>query len=309
MELHDGSIAVTSEGEGLGCTFTVDLPVYFDWTKETPRGCRISRRRSMSNLVPVSVHLDGLNDHLPFDERSPYVSSVNQSRSHSVLIGDRKSNLDCIDVEDMREAARLSHRGNAHPDIRPSLGHSALVTAFFSPAPSPTFTGCLSIQSGLHVLGAPVEENIGQNNAENDPLPPTVGESNLPFALIEVKHIHVLVVDDSCLNRKMMCRSMKGRCQCAGEACDGLEALKKVQTACDEGCPYHVVLMDYKMPNLDGPDTARRLRSHGFDGLIVGVTGMTETCDIDDFMSAGADFVLTKPVNEDELDRIFHGKC
>jgi len=199
--------------------------------------------------------------------------------------------------------------------MRRSLANSVLVRAFFSPVPSPSLSGYVSIQSNLGKLGEPLE--VGGYDSDDcplnislceNPLPSTADDANVPSALLEAKHIRVLVVDDSCLNRKMMCRSMKGRCQCAGEACDGLEALMKVQIACDEGCPYHVVLMDYKMPNLDGPETARQLRSNGSDGLIVGITGMTETCDIDDFVSAGADFVLTKPVNEDALDRVFYGE-
>jgi len=316
VELHGGSIAGISEGEGLGCTFTVDLPVYFILSCPSSRSSQISQSTSKSNLLRAPLTLGEASNCVPSDIRCNLVPSAHQSRSHSVLTDHLKSHLDS-GGEEIREAVRV-YGDSVHPDMTSTEMSSALVRAFFSAVPSSTFSGSGSVQSELDEVGESLEANEVSRYDSGDcpvdisrsevPLPPTVDESNIPSALIEVTHIHVLVVDDSCLNRKMMCRSMKGRCQCAGEACDGLEALMKVQIACDEGCPYHVVLMDYKMPNLDGPETARQLRSNGSDGLIVGITGMTETCDIDDFVSAGADFVLTKPVNEDALDRVFYGE-
>ena len=117
--------------------------------------------------------------------------------------------------------------------------------------------------------------------------------------------IRVLVADDASLNRKMMCRLLKDRCEHTAEARDGLEALTKIQNAQVDGLPYHVILLDYHMPNLNGVGTARLLRSNGYNGLIIGITGMTESQDIEDFRAAGADCVLTKPVTLEDLDPLF----
>ena len=46
------------------------------------------------------------------------------------------------------------------------------------------------------------------------------------------------------------------------------------------------------------------MRSKGYKGLIVGLTGDTGAEDVRHFMAHGADAVLPKPFNIDELDDI-----
>jgi CheY-like chemotaxis protein len=66
-----------------------------------------------------------------------------------------------------------------------------------------------------------------------------------------------------------------------------------------------VILMDFIMPNLDGPSATEQLRQKiGYDGLIIGVTGNALSDEIDYFLRMGADRVLTKPINVDELREI-----
>eukprot|EP01037_Dinobryon_pediforme_P031109 gene31109-35462_t len=58
---------------------------------------------------------------------------------------------------------------------------------------------------------------------------------------------------------------------------------------------YDVILMDYQMPNMDGPTAIRELRRLGFRGLIFGLTGNAIECDKMEMMAAGADKVFIKP--------------
>ena len=50
----------------------------------------------------------------------------------------------------------------------------------------------------------------------------------------------------------------------------------------------------------------RFVRDRGYQGLIVGLTGDTESEDIRVFLQQGADAVLAKPFNIRDLERIVH---
>jgi CheY-like chemotaxis protein len=68
---------------------------------------------------------------------------------------------------------------------------------------------------------------------------------------------------------------------------------------------YDVILMDDNMPNMTGPEAAELLRSrHNYRGLIVGITGNTAASDIQHFLDAGADSVLSKPLELGKLKAI-----
>jgi hypothetical protein len=72
------------------------------------------------------------------------------------------------------------------------------------------------------------------------------GESNY-----FITAMHVLIVDDSRMNRKMVSKFLKGDDYLCDEAEDGLEAIRLVQENLDKfesgkiAKPYHAILMDY----------------------------------------------------------------
>jgi len=111
----------------------------------------------------------------------------------------------------------------------------------------------------------------------------------------------VLVVDDDCLNRKMLCRLLESHCGVIVTAEDGALAVKEVIAAQTAGTPFDLVLMDYQMPVMDGPSAARVIREEGYAGPIIGVTGNTLPIHIATFMKNGADDVLAKPLRFDML--------
>ena len=109
------------------------------------------------------------------------------------------------------------------------------------------------------------------------------------------------------------------------EAVDGLDFLKKMRllenqskepdgkavVACDLdnekgfNC-YYLCIVDNIMPNFRGMDAVARLRSLGYEGLIVGLTGNGHDDDISAFKGHGADFVIVKPMKIQELVRIIN---
>lgn len=82
------------------------------------------------------------------------------------------------------------------------------------------------------------------------------------------------------------------------EAENGQECVNKVL---NHEYPYDFILMDYPLEILEGPAVARCLRENNCDILIIGLTGHVMQEDIDYFCSQGANFVLPKPLNVDNL--------
>lgn len=122
------------------------------------------------------------------------------------------------------------------------------------------------------------------------------------------KH-HVLIVDDSLSNRKMLVRLLERLGHTCQTACNGQEAIRsfdadKVAAEADPShTPIDIVLMDYEMPVLNGPEATKLLRENGCTALVVGVTGNVLDEDIAYFIKMGADEVLPKPVQVSLLDQ------
>ena len=88
----------------------------------------------------------------------------------------------------------------------------------------------------------------------------------------------ILVVDDSRLNRKMLLRCLRADGHVCTEAADGLEAVMAVKERIDyankgQGKPFDVILMDFLMPNMDGPTATKEIRALGYTAPIFGLTG------------------------------------
>lgn len=92
-------------------------------------------------------------------------------------------------------------------------------------------------------------------------------ENTAPHGLGEFK---VLVVDDDIGTCEHACLILKRLGQNTGFALDGYKAVEMVKESRDEGHPYDVVFIDWKMPGIDGEETARRIRKlEGLNLLII----------------------------------------
>ena len=114
---------------------------------------------------------------------------------------------------------------------------------------------------------------------------------------------HLLIVDDSSLNRKMLLRIFRAAGHTCEEAEDGVIAVAKVKEMMSSSAKaYSAILMDFVMPNMDGPTATKEIRSLGYTAPIYGVTGNTLNTDIEFFMESGADKVMPKPFDKGIFD-------
>ncbi|TFK80701.1 hypothetical protein K466DRAFT_605115 [Polyporus arcularius HHB13444] len=154
------------------------------------------------------------------------------------------------------------------------------------------------------------------------------GSSGTPLGSLQYDtRLNVLVVDDDPLTRKLMSR-MLTRLGCNVTTAENGEialelilnpgrqhvtpssedtgfsglSLDGVMTgSMSDECRYAVVFLDNQMPVLSGLDAVSRLRGLGRKDFVVGVTGNALLSDQQEYLEAGVDHVLTKPVLEKSL--------
>mmetsp|Transcript_3946 Transcript_3946/g.9607 ORF Transcript_3946/g.9607 Transcript_3946/m.9607 type:complete len:927 (-) Transcript_3946:356-3136(-) len=125
----------------------------------------------------------------------------------------------------------------------------------------------------------------------------------------------ILVAEDVDSSRKMLIRLLERAghdCVPARNGKDAVDIIEKdMQDAAND--PDHavieVVLMDFEMPILNGPEATNAIREMGYSGVVVGVTGNVLEEDIEYFQSNGADRVLPKPVNLKSLQGCWNGEA
>lgn len=118
--------------------------------------------------------------------------------------------------------------------------------------------------------------------------------------------LRILVVDDSVSNRKLLTRLLERRGHICEQVINGLEAVEKVRISRQErGQPYDAIMMDYEMPEMDGPTACKHIRDMGCDSFIVGLTGNVMPEDIEHFKSCGANGVLPKPLKMHLLEEMW----
>ncbi len=113
----------------------------------------------------------------------------------------------------------------------------------------------------------------------------------------------MLVVEDNQVNQLVATGLLESLGCSVDLADDGVEAVERLTRT--HG--YDVVLMDCRMPSLDGFDATREIRAHEPDGRRVPIIAMTASAlegERERCLAAGMDDYLTKPIDAGELERV-----
>ncbi len=150
-----------------------------------------------------------------------------------------------------------------------------------------------------------VESRLGEGSTFWFELTAPVSELSLATSPMERAVIgyegprkRVLVVDDVAQNRAVIVDMLEWLGFKMVEAASGPEGLEKAQAERPD-----VILMDYVMPAMEGPEATRRLRQlPGLEGTpIIAVSASTSERDEEKSLTAGANAFLPKPINYDDL--------
>ncbi|KRB52216.1 response regulator [Phenylobacterium sp. Root700] len=138
-----------------------------------------------------------------------------------------------------------------------------------------------------------------------------VFEVSVPRALPEVeaeetlhqpeRAAHILVVDDNATNR-MVAETLCEMFDCTSEsATDGVEAVEAARTG-----RFDLILMDIKMPRMDGVSATREIRALPGAAGRVPIIALTANADPEDaagYLKAGMNGVVEKPMKPENLLR------
>lgn len=114
----------------------------------------------------------------------------------------------------------------------------------------------------------------------------------------------ILLAEDNLINRKLVVRLVQKLGYRIDAVTTGLQALKKIKST-----PYDLVLMDIQMPELDGIEATRRIRSikrgaTNPDVPVIALTAHAIKGDRERCLKAGMDDYIAKPFNRVKLSEV-----
>ena len=149
-----------------------------------------------------------------------------------------------------------------------------------------------------------VESVYGEGTVFHITIPKVLGDESMiqkPFSnenLVCAPEAKILVVDDNAINLNVACGLLRLSKISAETATSGQEAIELVSQK-----QYDIVFMDQMMPEMDGMETTRRIRGMGIKTPIIALSANAVLGAKEDFLAAGMNAVLTKPIQRSLLNK------
>ena len=121
--------------------------------------------------------------------------------------------------------------------------------------------------------------------------------------LVELPRIsgRILLAEDGLTNQELICLHLREAGAEVTVADNGQIACDMTSAAAKAGTPFHLILMDMEMPELDGCSATMQLRNQGFKLPIIALTANAMTSDRDRCLGAGCNACVTKPIDWPKL--------
>ena len=122
-------------------------------------------------------------------------------------------------------------------------------------------------------------------------------------AFADIRGAHILIVDDNATSREIMKTRLQFWGVRAEEAADGSAALEFARDAARRGDSFESILIDRRMPGMDGEMLGRAIKSDPVlkDTHLVMLTSLGERGDAERLKNLGFEAYLVKPVRESDL--------
>ena len=300
VELHGGTMSVTSGGVGMGSCFSIVLPLAQDQNIAEDCSLRLSTKETFT--------------------RDPKIASKATAESFSFGLFQRLYSIgyhcfECLVSSCYRQSMVSADNVKVSPtEIMSSFKAvpSELSLSVRELRASPVKSIKVEKETRLNSLLVKSLSNaslVNYNSLVNDfdcddevnISPSHVISCERKVELTKVikspMFSRILIVDDVAMNRKMLKRLLVTRFNACDEAEDGQQAVDMVKEAMASGLNYDIITMDYQMPVMDGVTATSCIRRLGYKGQIIAVTGNALSEDMKSFLTNGANTVLTKPLS------------
>jgi CheY-like chemotaxis protein len=116
------------------------------------------------------------------------------------------------------------------------------------------------------------------------------------------KALHILLVEDNTFNQKVIIRLLEKLGYTVAIATNGRESLAAL-----DAHPYPIILMDIQMPEMDGLEATRQIRSTKPDAQqpwIIALTGHATEEDKNRCIESGMNDYISKPIQAERLQEV-----
>jgi PAS domain S-box-containing protein len=110
---------------------------------------------------------------------------------------------------------------------------------------------------------------------------------------VEIKNLKILIVEDDEISYSFLTRVLQKISHEVLHAITGVQAVE----ACRNNPDLDLVLMDIRMPNMDGNEATRQIRQFNKDVIIIAQTAFAFSGDREKAIEAGCNNYITKPIN------------
>jgi CheY-like chemotaxis protein/signal transduction histidine kinase len=212
---------------------------------------------------------------------------VRQSPSGFNLVGRVRDNTAAYGPSDLEAA----FRGVASGDV--AGGGGLQLQLMLAQRAIAAMAGALEAKANAG-SGATVSFELAVEAADGAGDAATPGDAAQP-----ARAAHILVVDDNATNR-MVVEALCEMFNCSTESVvDGVEAVEAARAG-----RYDVILMDIKMPRMDGVTATREIRKLPAPAGRVPIIALTANADVDEvklYLAAGMRCVVEKPIKPERL--------
>ncbi len=312
VEMMGGKIVVQSE-YGIGSNFTVYLPQRITYTNYELEVNKIEENYNFSGYKVLIVDDNRLNLKVADKLLKKYKidTTLVESGIECIKLIQSNKNFDLILMDDMMPKLKGTETLLKLKEMSDFHIKTVVLTAN-------AFTGIREkyIQDGFDdYLSKPIEKTellniLSKHLTKKDCSKNIVSNAVTVEMQVKEKYLNrkILIIDDNKLNIKVAYRILKPYGFLIEEVYSGKDGIEKVKNN-----RYDLIFMDYMMPEMDGIEALKNLKTlPNFKTPVVVLTADSVEGAREKFLRAGFDEYIAKPINKDVLDevlaKIFRGQ-